>query len=82
MGSVMMRVPNDEHPTPILVTTHACIKCGKTTELLLIKEHVERWQRGELIQNVWPEWSADQREMLITGIHPACWSAMGMDEEE
>jgi hypothetical protein len=28
------------------------------------------WRDGELIQNVFPQLSADQREMLMTGIPP------------
>ena len=33
---------------------------------------VRRWQRGTLIQNAFPDMSADDRERLITGICPSC----------
>jgi hypothetical protein len=45
-------------------------------------DKLKRWQTGELVQNVWPEKSPDEREMLITGIHPDCWGQFfGPDEE-
>lgn len=43
---------------------------GKTnTRLLPITvEEIMRWESGELIQNVWPHLSADDREYIKTGI--------------
>jgi len=28
---------------------------------------------GEFVQNVFPEMSPEDRELLISGTHPACW---------
>jgi len=43
---------------------------GKVRELELdiTQEQVNRWQNGELIQNVFPHLSIDEREFLQTGI--------------
>lgn len=45
-----------------------------------------RWQREHHapIQTILPELSAEEREMLITGIHPACWQELWayLDDEE
>jgi len=43
---------------------------GKVRELELdiTQEQVNRWQEGELIQNVFPHLSIDEREFLQTGI--------------
>ncbi len=42
--------------------------------IVALPEHVVsdfiEWRDGELIQNVFPQLSADQREMLMTGITP------------
>ena len=42
----------------------------------LDNDKLARYKAGELVQRVWPEMSRDERELLITGTHPACWSAM------
>ena len=57
-------------------TTPACTSCHKTSEVELESEDVKRWQGGELIQNVWPDISAEDRELLMTGIHSICWNTM------
>ena len=43
---------------------------------------LRRWQAGELIQNVMPEFTVDQREFLMTGITPEEWEAMFPEDEE
>jgi hypothetical protein len=50
--------------------------CGKQTLVELEPEKLARWQAGELVQNVWPEKTSDERELLITGTHPECWQEM------
>lgn len=54
--------------------TSACIVCHKSSNVELETEKLKRWIAGEHVQNVWPEKSPDQREILITGIHPKCWN--------
>lgn len=39
-------------------------------DLPITVEQYNRWQDGELIQNVMPELSDDQREFLISGLMP------------
>lgn len=36
--------------------------------LPITEEELDRWNKGELIQNVWPHLSADDREYILTGI--------------
>ena len=73
----MMRVPDIK-----TVETRACLHCGKTSLVAVDAAKLKRWEQGELIQRVWPEWDADERELLITGIHPECWTLMRLDEDE
>ena len=51
---------------------------GKVRELELnvTQEQVNRWQSGELIQNVFPDLSTDEREFLISGLLPDEWEQM------
>lgn len=37
------------------------------------EEKLARWKRGELIQNVFPELSPDDREFILTGITKEEW---------
>lgn len=42
-------------------------------EIAVTEEQLARWQEGELIQNVMPHLSAEDREFLMTGITPEEW---------
>jgi hypothetical protein len=65
------------------ITTKPCPLCGKTSTLEDINPmHYQAWQGGMLIQRAFPELNADERELLITGTHPACWDKItGGDED-
>jgi hypothetical protein len=42
-------------------------------DLDITLEQIERYNKGELIQNVFTNLSADEREFLMTGITPKEW---------
>lgn len=54
---------------------------GKVRELELnvTQEQIHRWQSGELIQNVFPDLSTDEREFLISGLLPDEWERWVVD---
>jgi hypothetical protein len=60
---------------------------GKLTSMLLgidlpdFIHDFQAWQGGELIQNAFPELSADAREFIKTGITPDEWKAAFGDFE-
>lgn len=58
----------------MIVTTRCphCKKAGCVTGVNS-KGYVA-WQNGALIQNALPELSADERERLVTGVCPRCWT--------
>ena len=58
-----------------------CPMCGKINTVEITESQWWRWQMGEHIQNVAPELSPDEREMLISGICPKCWDNMFGAEE-
>lgn len=67
----------------VTVTTRECAYCGLQGKVTLpnVEAHV-RILKGELVQYVVPQLSADDREQLISGTHPKCWETMmGPDED-
>lgn len=58
------------------VTTPRCMGCGAASILVVDADLYARWQAGELIQDVWPDWTPGQRELLKMGTHPKCWDKM------
>lgn len=67
------------------VVTPACMVCQQTSIVQMTDGQWEalKWG-GRHVQEVFPDWSNDQRELLITGTHPDCWEAMfeGLEEED
>ena len=61
-----------------------CPFCGKGNFIEVNDADYDDWQDGELVQNAFPYLSADEREMLISGICPTCWEKTfgSFDEEE
>jgi len=45
-----------------------------TMNLNVTEEQLIRQKQGEIVQDVFPELSADEREFLISGITPEEWS--------
>lgn len=66
----------------ISIATPACPRCGAPSTVKVTPEELERLRSGELIQNALPKMSADQRELLMTGFHPACWDKTFKVDEE
>lgn len=64
------------------VKTKTCQICNHYEVLSLDRQAVANWQAGELIQNVFPDMSIGDRELLISGTHPACWDKLFPREEE
>ena len=53
-----------------------CPFCGHANFVEVNKNDYLDWQDGELAQNAFPYLSADEREMLISGICNQCWDEM------
>jgi hypothetical protein len=66
----------------IAVKTKTCTVCGEYEVWSLDRKAVESWQAGEYIQNAFPEMSIQDREVLITGTHPACWDKLFPEEDD
>ena len=59
-----------------------CPFCGRENEVEVNHMDYLDWQNGELVQDAFPYLSANEREMLISGCCPRCWSKMFWEEEE
>lgn len=60
-----------------------CPICGKTTVLEVNANSLAKWRQGAvLVQDAFPDLSKDDREILMTGIDPVCWSQMWASDEE
>lgn len=69
------------------IRTKPCIVCGLQTQIEFTDKEwlgYQQWKSGTHIQHAFPRWTPEQRELLITGTHPACWDEMtaGLEEEE
>ena len=56
--------------------TPSCMACGESTVVMMHPADLNRWLNGELIQHVFPNLSAADREIIKTGTHPICWQEM------
>jgi hypothetical protein len=72
------------------VTCPPCCLCGKQATVEVTTDDWNNYQAAQgdlnnpkrLAQNAFPEMDADDREMLITGTHPACWDAIMGEEDD
>lgn len=53
-----------------------CPFCGTYREVYVSEANYVAWRDGELAQNAFPYLSANERELLISGICPQCWDKM------
>ena len=60
----------------ITVKTAPCIHCKETSEFTVDAGAYQQWKGGTLCQYAFPDMDDERRELLISGIHPACWDAM------
>jgi len=66
----------------IMIVTRKNIFTGvkRSLDLDVTQEGLNRWKNGELIQNVFPHLSVDEREFLMTGIIGEEWNELLEDE--
>ena len=66
----------------IQVVTPACLGCGDTAVFVMTVEQQARYRAGEHVQRIFPTWSPEDRERLISGTCPDCWEEMWAEEED
>lgn len=73
-----MSTTTEHHVTP------ACMFCGRTSVVELASHEAAALRAGAPIQDAAPNRPAPERELIRSGIHPACWvDAFGtVDDDE
>lgn len=66
----------------VTVELPTCPVCGTATLAVVNRRDYHLWRTGRrLIQDAFPDWSADDRELLVTGTHPDCWNTLKGEDE-
>ena len=61
--------------------TPACMSCRKETKLKINGAQREKYMNGALLQDAFPNLTRDQRELIKSGTHAACWDFIfGVEE--
>lgn len=68
----------------VQVTTPPCPVCHERSAIILSKDQYSLLVKAHSphIQDIFPGWDADRRELLITGTHPECWDKMFDETDE
>ena len=57
----------------LIVKTSLLSGKERSLEINVTEQQLNNWRNGELIQHVMPDLSPDEREFIMTGIHPDEW---------
>lgn len=63
-------------PKGMTRVSRVCPECGERTLLDVPSDGFREWTTGTLVQKAFPTLTADEREILQTGIHSACWERL------
>ena len=69
----------------IKALTPDCPICGVSSDIMVDFDMYKAWCNKEiLVQDAFPHMSKEEREVLMTGTHPDCWTIMwaGFDDDE
>lgn len=55
------------------ITTKPCMFCKDTTTVTITEEENAAHKAGAFVQDAFAERDNSFRELIISGIHPACW---------
>jgi hypothetical protein len=66
----------------ITFTTPECQVCHQTGFVIAPEEGVKLWQEGAFIQDALPGLTANEREQMVSGLHPRCWDTLFPEGEE
>lgn len=66
---------------PLYVET-TCPICHEAHTIMVYSDDFYAWKHGKNAQDAFGYLSAEEREMLISGICPSCWDNLFADEDE
>lgn len=59
-----------------------CPFCGELAHVTVPGKGLWAWEHGEFVQVAFPDLNAEEREMVMTGTHGACWDEAFPEPEE
>jgi hypothetical protein len=60
----------------------SCPFCGNKNTVMVESQDYADWRNGKLAQDAFDYLSADDREIIISGVCPTCWSQTFGDDED
>jgi hypothetical protein len=66
----------------VAVDNPKCLICGHGSITRVNWVKYLRWQNGEMIDQVFTDFTPAQREVMISGTHPYCWDKMHPEGED
>ena len=85
MDMMAMTLESEGSPgdrTFFIVFDGECIMCKKIIQVRVPKEELDAYDEGAMSQDAFKSLSADDIELLITGICQKCWDKMSPEEDE
>lgn len=72
-----MTTKGHAEPT-VTVICEPCLQCGLSATVEMTAAQYQQLTQGRArqLEVLFPEWTRDQRELLITGTHSECWDTM------
>jgi hypothetical protein len=76
-------VVNDDNAGPDhYLLIRDCPFCKEEARVMVPAQGLWDWEHGALIQRAMPDLTSDEREMVMTGTHKACWDEFMKDDED
>lgn len=86
LGETIKKISLEKVSSPMIIFDNGKVtvkcSCGKEFKLPITIDRYFEWKRsGEFVQNAFPELTAGQRELLLSGICEKCWGELFPYEE-
>jgi hypothetical protein len=62
--------------------TPPCVSCREVSTVEVEERQLKEYLAGSLIHAAFPDLTADERELIMSGIHPTCWDQIMQDHPE
>lgn len=65
-----------------MIVNRRCPICLKPSSVSVPEYALAAWRQGAMIQDAMPMLTAEEREIIKTGIHDSCWNGIFLKEQE
>lgn len=60
----------------VTIVTPPCMLCNQTENVKVSKDAYNKFMNGMFVHEAFPDFSNEDRELILTGTHPKCWNEM------